>query len=504
MKKLRNGAMLCAAIIAFAIMGCKRTEVSPTNNKADHLPKPAKKTMSTKNATGGMCPSLISYMTDAQITQFMNDFDATNALYIRMDLPWSVIQPTSTTWNFTQFDKVIDAAIAKGFKVLVIPTYCPSWANGGNADDKYPPTAAHATSWYNFVKACADRYIPKGVDAWEMWNEPNITAFWKPTCNVANYTNIVLKNGANAVRASATALGKSVTIVSAGLSPAVTNGADISPTDFLTGIYANSGKNYMDAIGIHPYCFPDGPYSTSIYSTFNKVPDLYQIMTNNGDGAKKIWGTEVGWHTGNSNIGGVTQAQQAQFVTDAYTRWRSWSYTGPLFWYAYKDLGTNPADREQNFGLKLSNGTNKPGWQNFVNAMNTSATTYYRIQNRWQPTQYLLDGGTRVTYGSGTGDAYLWSLETYSGFTRIKNKATGEYMHAENGPTNLNCTTIQADALSSHFTLTTISTVWKSIKCRWTNNFVNNEGQLGYAECDMSTTPSDSAWYSEQWNFIQQ
>src|SRR6218665_2872173 len=102
-----------------------------------------------------------------------------------MDLPWSVIQPTSTTWNFTPFDNVIDAAVARGFKVLVIPTYCPAWANGGYADDKYPPTAAYATSWYNFVKACADRYIPKGVDAWEMWNEPNITAFWKPTCNVA-------------------------------------------------------------------------------------------------------------------------------------------------------------------------------------------------------------------------------------------------------------------------------------------------------------------------------
>lgn len=494
--------MLSLFTLLFA--GCKREGVLPDSKPAtDSLSGHIKVNALVKNATGGICPSLITLMTTAELNTFLDEFETTNALYIRIDLPWSIIQPTnSTTWNFTDYDRVINAITARGLKLLVIPTYCPAWANGGIDDDKYPPNAAHAVNWYNFVKKCADRYIPKGVLAWEMWNEPNINGFWQPASNVADYTNIVLKNGANAVRASATALGVTATVVSGGLSPAATDGESINPLDFLTGIYANGGKNYLDAVGHHPYCFPESPYSNSIYSAFNLTPDLYQIMVNNGDGAKKIWGTEFGYHTGNADIGGVTQAQQAQFVTDAYTRWRSWSYTGPLMWYDYQDLGTDPTDREQNFGLKLYNGTNKPAWQSYKNAM--GATTYYKIQSRSQTTQYLYDGGTRTKYGTGTGDAYLWSLETYEGFKRIKNKATGEYINAENGPTNLNCTIIQDDALSSHFTITTISGNWKSIKCRWTSNFVNNKDQLGYAECDLTTVPTNTSNLWSQWNLITQ
>ena len=324
-----------------------------------------------KNPRGGICPGgNFLNMTDAQLTAFLNDFDTTKALYIRIDLAWSVVQPTnSTTWDFSRYDRLINAIRAKGLKVLAMPTYCPAWANGGYSNDKYPPTADHANSWYNFVKACGDRYIPLGVDVWEMWNEPNINAFWMPQANAANYTNIVLKPGSNAIRASAAALEETVTVITGGLSPAATNGTNISPADFVTGIYANGGKSYFDALGHHPYSFPEGPYSTSAYSAFQQTPGLNQIMLNNNDGNKKIWATEVGFHTGNTSIGGVSEALQAQYVADAYNRWNSWSFTGPMIWYTYQDSGTNMNDREQNFGLKRYNGTFKPAWQAYKDIM---------------------------------------------------------------------------------------------------------------------------------------
>jgi polysaccharide biosynthesis protein PslG len=354
-------------LLSLFLMRCERD-----SNPPDEIVPPTDEDsrVTTKNPIGGICPSLITWMTDIQLNTFLNEFATAHALYIRIDLPWSVIQPDdSTTWNFTDYDRVFNAIVAKGFKILALPTYCPSWANGGFDDDKYPPTAAHATDWYNFVKKCADRYIPIGVDSWEMWNEPNITGFWEPVCNVADYTNIILKNGSDAVRASASALGKSVTVISGGLSPAATDGQNIHPLDFLTGIYANGGKSYMDAIGHHPYCFPESPYSTVEWSCFQMTPKIYQIMVNNGDGDKKIWGTEFGYHTGNDDIGGVTQDIQAQYVTDAYSIWHRWKFTGPLCWYDYQDLGTDLSDREQCFGLKLFNGENKQGWLAYKNVM---------------------------------------------------------------------------------------------------------------------------------------
>lgn len=360
---------LAAVFVAFiALQGCKRDGAKPDTKPDDDTTTPTKPT--SKNAMGGICPTLIPYMNDDQLNTFLSEFEKTNALYVRMDLPWSVIQPTGKdSWNFGPYDRAINALTAKGFKVLPIVTYCPAWANGGHADDKYPPTAEHAADWYNFVKACADRYIPKGVDAWELWNEPNIIAFWKPVCNVDDYTNIVLKNGYNAVKASAKALNKEVTVISGGLAAAATNGSDIHPMDFLKGIYAKGGKEYMDAIGHHPYCFPESPANPVDWSLFQMTPRIYQIMVDNSDGAKKIWGTEFGYHTGYSIIGGVSEAKQAEYITLAYKLWAQWEYTGPLFYYNYIDLGTDMGDREQKFGLKLISGSNKPSWQAYVNAM---------------------------------------------------------------------------------------------------------------------------------------
>lgn len=336
--------------------------------------KPSHVNAVVKNDRGGISPGGSFFqMSDAKLDTFLDDFETTNASYIRLDIAWNVVQPNnSTTWDFSAYDRVINAVIDRGLKILAMPTFAPAWANGGYSDNKYPPTTAHVNDWYNFVKACGDQYIPLGVDAWEIWNEPNINGFWKPVANVADYTNNVLKPGANAIRTSAAALSKSVTVITGGLSPAATNGTNISPLDFVTGIYANGGKNYFDAIGHHPYSFPEGPYSTSTYSAFQQTISINQIMVNNNDGSKKIWGTELGWHTGDPADGGVTEAVQAQYVTEAYERWNSWSFTGPLIWHTYEDWGTDYYNREHNFGLKRYNGTFKPGWQAFINVMNST------------------------------------------------------------------------------------------------------------------------------------
>ncbi|RVU02909.1 hypothetical protein EOD41_02930 [Mucilaginibacter limnophilus] len=369
MNKFLLRPILLAALVTFIVLaGCKKNSPNPVKEPDDETTTPTKP--KEKNPLGGICPTLLPYMTDYELNTFLTEYEKTNGLYVRMDLPWSVIQPTGKdSWNFGPYDRAINALTAHGFKVLPIVTYCPAWANGGYSDDKYPPTPEHAIDWYNFVKACADRYIPKGVDAWELWNEPNITAFWKPVCDVEAYTNIVLKNGYNAVKASATALNKNVTVISGGLAAAASNGRDIHPMDFLKGIYEEGGKEFMDAVGHHPYCFPESPASTVEWSLFQMTPRIHQIMVDNGDGNKKIWGTEFGYHTGYSVIGGVSEAKQAEYITLAYKLWAQWEYTGPLCWYNYIDLGTNMNDREQKFGLKLYNGTNKPAWQAYINAL---------------------------------------------------------------------------------------------------------------------------------------
>jgi hypothetical protein len=469
------------AIAAFAA-GPREADAAPTNGKFGF-------------ATGYS----ILTMSDAEMNVWLDGMAATGAGYIRFDFSWGYIQSGgSTSYNWAQTDRVVDAAIAKGFKILPVVSHLPGWAG--------TPSTMNATHFQNFSYQLGLRYIPKGIVDWELWNEANIQGF-----SPANYVNKILIPGSNGIRQAAAQLGKTVTIVTTGLSPAATNGTHWSMLDYVTGIYANGGKTYFDAVGVHPYTWPHDPKVMTNWNWLKKTPELYDVMVANGDGHKKLWVTEMGYPT-NSGTNGISEALQAQYIQDAYDIWKAFSFAGgPYLMYSYKDLGTDPNNPEHYFGIVRYDGTLKPSHA-AVTAMianhppggGSGGTEYFRIQNRWKDTQFLYDGGTRVNYGGGAGDAYLWSLESYGGYTRIKNKATGEYINIKNGATNVESTAIAASDVASHWTIASSSatTAAKSVRSASNNNYLNNEAQLGYVTADRSTVPSDTAWYSEQWLFV--
>ena len=131
--------------------------------------------------------------------------------------------------------------------------------------------------------------------------------------------------------------------------------------------------------------------------------------------------------------------------------------------------------------------------------------TYYQICNRWYGTSngWLYDGGTHVYYSTlASNDTYLWSLEDYNGYKRIKNKSTGKYMNIQNGETNLVCSSIAATNTTSHWTLAALTGQYRSLQCRSNNKYLSNEGQLGYVTCDATNVPNGDNWASEQWTLV--
>jgi hypothetical protein len=84
-------------------------------------------------------------------------------------------------------------------------------------------------------------------------------------------------------------------------------------------------------------------------------------MVAHGDGGKSIWGTEFGAPTGSAGQA-VSEALQAKMVTDAYAQWKRLPFAGPLFWYSFRDAGTNAGDVEQNFGLLRHDFSPKPSF----------------------------------------------------------------------------------------------------------------------------------------------
>lgn len=321
----------------------------------------------------------------AQVDAALADVKSGGAHWIRMNAQWSDIQAGGpTSWNWVGTDKVIDSANAHGLKVLATLTYSPKWALASqyqNISSKgqyeiYEP--ANVNDYANFAKAAAQRYAAKGVHYYEIWNEANCY-FWKPSPNAAHYTNL-LKAAYSAIKS----VDPSAVVISSGLAPygsypAVrSDGSCINPLKFLQDMYANGAKNYMDAIGWHPYNWSSGSPSQNaawngFYEMYGTSPSVVSIMNSNGD-SKKIWMTEFGYPVGNDSEGSAAvthnnEPLQGQYLTEGYNLAVKSSWAGPIFWYNYQDgaFGTS-----ESFGLNRSDGSHRPAWSAFQTASNNA------------------------------------------------------------------------------------------------------------------------------------
>ena len=72
--------------------------------------------------------------------------------------------------------------------------------------------------------------------------------------------------------------------------------------------------------------------------------------------------TESGAPTPTTKAGiTTTNAYLANYVTQAIAAMRSWSWSGPYFFFRYRDKGTDTSDPENVFGLVANDFTPKAG-----------------------------------------------------------------------------------------------------------------------------------------------
>ena len=308
----------------------------------------------------------IQYLSATELAKQLDDYRALGAQWIRFPIAWSDIQaggPNSYDW--TKYDNVVKAAQARGIRVLGVLSRTPMWARPSNCTTDQFCAPARASDYGNFAGAAAAHYAPLGVHAWEIWNEENTVGFWKPAPDPVAYTAL-LKAAYPKIKAA----DPTATVVTGGTAPASDDGTNFSPFTFDLRIYKNGGQGYFDAIGHHPYCYRgtfDCPDTFATWSAWSQMADtqpynLVALMKNFGDGGKKIWGTEFGAPT-NGSAQAVTEAHQATMITAAYTLWKSYPWTGPLFIYTYRDPGTDSSNPEDWFGLVHYDYSHKPGYK---------------------------------------------------------------------------------------------------------------------------------------------
>jgi polysaccharide biosynthesis protein PslG len=293
----------------------------------------------------GISPGgVFEWSSDADLTRQLDGFEEIGAGWVRADFKWSVIEGTRGSFNWSLYDRLASTAKARGLKVVAVLAYSPGWARTApGTDDKFPP--ANVADYAAFARKAVERYAPQGITHFELWNEPNLAAFWKPKPDPVKYAQLV-----SAAYTAMKAANPSITVLAGAFSPAggyhdtdCNNVPDsgtattLNQLDFLEIMYRNGAKGRFDAVSTHPYAGSGGPTWFHRCNAWSELaatsPSLRSLMEANGDGGKKIWATEFG--TDLSWVGGDEQ-KQAKHLTDAFRLWLSYPWAGGLMYYAYK------------------------------------------------------------------------------------------------------------------------------------------------------------------------
>ncbi len=288
--------------------------------------------------------------------------------WVRIDIDWSAVQPKRRSLYWAPTDLLVNEAVAHQMSVLATIAYTPDWARSTTSRLLSDPTHARPTNlsdFANFASIAAQRYAPLGVHCWEVWNEPNTAKFWPTSPDAAEYGQLF-----RAVATAIRGVDSRATLLIGGLSPQYDgSAAEVPPTVYLEQLYANGTAQLADGIAVHPYSYPNLPTDPAQRQVggFVDLPALQTVMTNHGDGDKKIWITEFGAPTGTS-VNAVSEQDQAAILLQARQQVAQWDWVGPLMYYELVDGGTDPTDGEQNFGVLRADLSLKAAAQALIDA----------------------------------------------------------------------------------------------------------------------------------------
>lgn len=278
--------------------------------------------------------------------------------WVRVDVGWAWIERERGQFDWSYPDKIVSEATARGMNVLAVLAFTPPWARSS------VPGHSGATPYHrpvdlsdlaSFARIAAERYVPRGVGSWEIWNEPNIRRFWPPRPDAREYSAL-FRVAAETIRE----VDPGATLLIGGLSPKYASSpGEISPTEYLEQLYDSGAAQLADAVAAHPYSFPAMPTAKTerMIGEFTDLPELHAVMKRRGDGRKKIWITEFGAPTRGPNA--VSEKDQARSVVKAREQAARWDWAGPLIYYELVD-GGNSARDEDSFGVLREDLTLKP------------------------------------------------------------------------------------------------------------------------------------------------
>lgn len=336
--------------------GSKPATTAGTKAKATAPPSGSVHTLSFGMAYGNTLIDLPAKTLDARL----QDAVALGGKWIRVDLPWSAVQPQSGgSYRWSEFDPIAEAAQRHGLKIDATLGDVPAWARSAKCRHAFSCPPADDDRFAAFAAAAARHYGPMGVSTWEIWNEPNIEA-WAPGPDPAAYEKLLAAT-ATALRAAQP--GAFIMLGGLAAPPEIT-ATRMSAYTFLTDIAKLGGTKYVDAVGYHPYS-ADMPSTSANFAMISDAPqNLESVLQRYGTPKVQIWLNETGQEVpnertnqaGTDSLSKQQEQAQAQYAANLVQTVAANSYVAADFWYS--DVDDTALNLE--YGLHRADGSYRP------------------------------------------------------------------------------------------------------------------------------------------------
>jgi len=285
--------------------------------------------------------------------ELLDEVTAAGIGWVRIDMVWAYIEPEPNVYDWSIYDEVVADATQRGLKIFATLAYTPGWATLGEPMRGQP---ASPSEWQEICYLAAARYRGR-IQAWGLWNEPNLEQFWKST--IGAYVVLIVEGGARGIRA--------------GDPHAMVCGPDLAHLtsadwdSWLDKVLYRVGGD-LDVVTHHVY--PGDADHEDVTRALEDggsfpwdPPSVKHVLRNRGWSDEPFWLTETGLQS--DEWGEATQAEFVeQLLEDWFSESRSAGWVHRIFLY---EMADHTEVQDISYGIVEVGSTmrRKPAWTAF-------------------------------------------------------------------------------------------------------------------------------------------
>lgn len=296
------------------------------------------------------------WFNEAQYSQQLTQLKALGLEWVRIDVHWDRLEPEEKKFVWEPLDGVADALQQQQVKSVVYLVGSAPFASSSilpfGQSDQYPPKDVNVFA--DRMVALAKRYPV--VNAWQVWNEPNLPAFWQPLASPEDYGKL-FNASYQALRGNAA----DKTVVMAGM--AYYSQMPLRSGLMLEELAQKIGSPWRGSIiAYHPYSLSPEGDDPSVADFVVRTKTLNARLR--ATSPLGIWATEWGW----SSYDGPKEEQdligvdgQADYLLRRLALISAVDFDR-VFLFALSDLDERASYRDRYYGLLDRNGNPKPAY----------------------------------------------------------------------------------------------------------------------------------------------